>query len=271
MKKIEDDFVEMILSAQGDSKDPYYGVRRISASAIGHECDANVALSMRSFPESHVSDQSARRFTLGHRIEEIVGQDLKRGGLPFVDRDPRTGKQYLLEGFERHLKAYADGYMMWEDSPPEPVEIKSMNAKRFNALTDNLMDTEPKYFDQMMTVMALSKTESGLFIAYNKDNSLYRVIRVRFDPSRWGYLAAKIERILDGEARKISKDGSSWLCNMCGRKKACQDGEAPPAKDLSCHHCAHASPDVNGTWWCSKHEMFASSVCPSFELFRPLD
>lgn len=271
MKLLDDDFIGANMAMVGEDRAAYYGKRTVSASAIGHECDAFVALSFRSFPEAMPSDEAARRMKLGRKIEEIVLDDMLETGLPVVKIDATTGRQWMFTGYEGHAKCYADGLLLW-DGIREPIEIKSMNTKRFAAVVSKgLKDAEPKYYDQIQTVMGLGGFVSGLFVAYNRDNSKYYVKRILFDLERWGVISLKIERALSGEGRRISKDGSDWRCKMCGRFGACQKGEAPPVTKRECHHCIYSSPDVSGQWWCDKFGEMAKGPCWAFDLFNPRD
>jgi hypothetical protein len=268
MKKIPSHFIEASLMLVGDKRSPYYLPKKLSASAIGHPCDMNLMLSMRGFPEEYPSDQSARRFKLGFEIEQIVLDDMRTAGLRVVDIDRKTGKQFMLTGYEGHAKAYLDGMIMWDDEDPEPLEIKSMNAARFKAVEKNgVKDAEPKYYDQMQFIMGLGGFGSCIFVAYNKDNSLYLARRIDFDPDRWLFLQARIEIILDGGAKKLSSDGSSFICKLCSRNPACQKKEAPPTAELRCSHCVHSSPDVAGSWWCNRHMIHPTGTCPDFQLY----
>lgn len=266
MKKLDDSNMEILLSDVNNAPPPYYGVRRIAASGIGNPCDAFLALSLRSFPDKEVTAQQQRRMDLGKILEDEVVKDMRLAGFPVRSKHPETGRQFLLEGFERHLKAYADGFMIWEDAETEPVEIKSMSAKRFNAVRKKgLQKAEAKYYDQVVTVMGLAKRESCLFVAINKDNSEYMIRRIPFDEERWAFLKARVERVLSGHAEK----SIGFLCKLCPKAGACLRGESPPPLALQCHHCKFASPDVEGKWWCGKKEGFATGVCEAFEMFSP--
>lgn len=274
MKKIDDESFEMLMSSQGQRRASYYGKRSIGSSGIGHDCDAHIQLAMRSFPEVEPSDQSGRRFLLGYEIEKLVIADMRSAGLSIIDSDGVDShgdpKQILYTGFEGHVKAYIDAMIIWEGEPNEPVEIKSMNAARFKALlAKGPKVAEPKYYDQIQTVLGLSGLPSAMLVAYNKDNSHYRTVRIHFDSERWDYLTLKIERILDGEAYKISPDGSAWQCHMCTRRPACVDKVGPPTAALRCHHCAFAAPDKERKWFCTKHGKEALAVCEDFQLFQP--
>ena len=267
MNKIEAENIEILITDAVDHEEPYFGVRRISASGIGSDCDALLALSLRSFPSSPLNGQQRRRMDLGKHLETKVLDDMRRAGITVFDVDPLTGRQYLLEGFHKHLKAYADGYVMWDDEIPlEPIEIKSMASKRFNAVKKKgLQEAEPKYFDQVITVMGLANAKSLLYVAINKDSSEYLVLRVPFDEERWSFLKARVERVLAGSAVRARR----FMCRMCPKEGACMRGDIPPTSEIRCHHCAFASPDVDGKWWCEKKEDFAVGICEAFKLFEP--
>lgn len=269
MRKLSDENLEVLLADAGPSSNAYFGVRRIGASGIGDQCDAFIALSLRSFPEAELTGVQKRRMALGKHLEELVIADLKSIGVDILDKHPISGRQFLLEGFEKHLKAYMDGMAMWDmEKTAEPIEIKSMAAKRFNAIRKKgLKAAEPKYYDQVITIMGMSLSRSCLFVAINKDNSEYLVRRIEFDDERWAFIRARIERILSGSATR----NRSFMCKLCPKAGACLHGEEPPVGLRECHHCKFASPDVGGKWWCEKNEGFATGVCEAFELFQPDD
>ena len=52
----------------------------LGASGVGHQCEANLAFSLRGFPNTEPSPQLLRIFREGHRLEDQVVSDLKKAG-----------------------------------------------------------------------------------------------------------------------------------------------------------------------------------------------
>ena len=72
------------------------GVARayIGASMAGTECIAQMALSLRGFPDVDPDPQLKRIFFAGHRIEDWVVRDLKnKANLRVYEKDEVTGRQ----------------------------------------------------------------------------------------------------------------------------------------------------------------------------------
>ncbi|MFO0448260.1 MAG: hypothetical protein ACK52I_06285, partial [Pseudomonadota bacterium] len=103
----------------------------IGASSVGAPCDAQVAFSLRGFPEDPIEPRVRRIFKLGHIIEDMVVADLKKAGFHVYDRDSLTGKQYAYSEHGGHVRAHADGLIDLGDGELRVLEIKSVNAEGF--------------------------------------------------------------------------------------------------------------------------------------------
>jgi hypothetical protein len=279
MDKIDDEMLEVLMAMSAEPARPLFsGARTISASIVGSECDAALAFTIRGFNEEEPTETRRRLYEVGNLLEPRVIQHMRSIGLAVVDRDPKTGRQFMLTSREGHVKAYLDGYIEWDDAESEPVEIKSMSDDRFKKVVREVAkrgkqagvkQAEPKYYDQMQLIMELANRESCIFLVYNKSDSKYLAIRVAKDLDRVSFIFEKIDRVLDGGGAKISKDPlSDHRCFLCGHKNGACTKVKGQAK-IGCQRCIHATPDVDKKWYCSKHKVLAPLLCGDFEFWQP--
>lgn len=241
----------------------------IGASSVGEKCDAALAFSLRGFPDTTPDPKLKRIFRDGHRIERDVVRDLKKAGFLVIEVDDLTGRQHRHEMAGGHVVCHTDGLIDIGDGELMILEIKSMNNKLWNEYKNKgVRLSHPKYWDQMQMMMGMSGCQKCLFIAYNKDNSLYHVQIVDYDDFEWSYIKSRIQTVWSGEAAKISDDPSSWLCRFCFKRPSCWDGVLP---DLACRTCQYASPQTDGGWWCGRHSKTAVEPCEDWSVYRPKD
>jgi hypothetical protein len=243
--------------------------RYIGASVIGNQCDAYLAYSLRGFPEDPVSPKLARIFRLGHLIEEVVIEDMKRAGIAVMDRDKMTGLQFNLRAFGGHVSTNLDGLEEMPSGELRLVEIKSMNNRLWKECnTKGVKVSHPKYYDQMQMMMGMGGFGSALFVAYNKDTSEYLAQVIPYKEDDWLFLQSRIERALKGKVSRLGKDGTDWRCNGCFRHSVCWGGVEAERACVSCHF---AAPLPSGGWHCTKHDKEARNVCADFKQFEPLE
>lgn len=244
--------------------------RSISAGIVGDPCLAVLAYSLRGFPAEAPQPRLSRIFALGHKIEDMVLRDLRRAGIPVMEKDAFTGKQFTYQAFGGLLKGKADGLI--ED--PETgklalLEIKSMNdALHTKCANHGVKISHPKYYAQMQFMMGLSGIRRSLLVAYNKDNSAYLVEEVGFDEFYYGYLKARSEAVLAGVAEKVAETEADWRCRGCRFSDYCWQGAAP---EPACKNCVHAAPEATGEWWCKLHARKATEVCDDHRTYRPME
>lgn len=243
--------------------------RYIGASGIGNQCSANLAFSLRGFPDTPPDSQLLRIFNMGHKVEELVVRDLRDAGFNVIEKDPMTGQQWHFEMLGGHVRCNLDGLMEVQDGTMWNVEIKSMNDSKWSKFKDcGVAVSHPHYYDQMQMQMAMSKTRHSFFVAYNKNNSRYHVEIVPFDDMAWEHLKTKIETALMNQAERISEDPTDWRCRGCFKRDACWNGlEVEPA----CHFCAHASAEDHNRWFCQLHGEEAVDPCQHFERYEPYE
>jgi hypothetical protein len=239
----------------------------IGASGIGSPCTAEISFALRGFPDNATMPRLKRIFKLGYHIEDVVVADLKRAGLRVMDKDGLTGKQFAYLEFGGHVRCHTDGMVEIEDEVLL-LEVKSMGDGPFGKFkTSGVKISHPKYYAQVQMGMGLSGTRRCLFIAYCKNNSEYHIEFVEFDDFEWAFIKEKVERVLSGQGRKISKDDTDWRCRDCLKSDVCW--REPPVP-LLCSTCRHASPMETGGWHCDKHGFATTEACKDWEVYEPL-
>lgn len=241
----------------------------IGASNIGNGCTGFLALSLRGFPDNPHSPRMLRIFRLGHKIEKVVVDDLKKAGYSVWDVDPLTGRQHQYTDYGGHVRMHTDGLIEMDGGKVRVLEIKSMNNKKFNEFKEmGIAISHPMYYSQVQFELGYSGYEEGILVAYNKDTSEYHSEVIKFNIMFFEGLRAKAESALKNEARRISNSPTSFPCRFCFKSASCW-GEAKVEKE--CKKCAHAYAVPSGDWWCSLHKKEAVEVCESWQRYKPLD
>lgn len=220
----------------------------IGASIVGNHCDALLGFSVRGYPDNPPNSPHVLRiFELGHTVENIVVRDLKKAGLPIIEANPMTGKQWTYRLYGGLVIGHADGLMDFEGEP-HIVEIKTMNAASFSKFdTIGIKYSHRSYYDQVQFLMGLSGYKKTMFIAYCKDTSKYHVEYVDFDPFAFSVLVMRVQRVLGGHAEKISNDTTDWRCMDCFKREACVNGALP---EKSIRTCGNSLPNEEGKFVC---------------------
>lgn len=243
-----------------------YRSSRIGASIIGNPCEAYLAFAVRGFPEGKIDSGLKRIFRDGHTLEKAVLKDLLKAGVNVQEIDPMTGKQYCWSTHEGHVVFYADGIINTPEHTPRLLEIKSMNDANWKKFSGRgIQVSHPKYYSQLQLGMGLSGIHSSVIIGYNKNTSEYHDQIVEFDVLYFKNLIYKAERVLRGQATKVSKDETDWRCRDCPKFAVCWKG-APVVQDM--RTCAHAYPSHGGTFACSKG---CSITCADYKRYEPLE
>lgn len=231
-----------------------------------------MAFHLRQFPGNPIDPQLRRIFKLGHRVEDIVIEDVldaireKGWEVEFFPTDPKTGKQFHFEDYEGFLVAHPDGMFVFADEQKMLAEIKSMNADKWTECNEvGVQKSHPKYYAQMQTQMHIAEINATLFISYNKNTSEYLLQTVEYDPLVANALMARVELVLANQARKARTE-KGGICHWCPMSGACWDGVIGK---IACSNCAHSEARPGG-WWCHKHRAAATSPCPQHQVYRPL-
>lgn len=259
--------VTAAIDAAFDAERPQEARAYIGASNVGNSCDAAVAFSWRGYPDNKIDARLKRIFRDGHRIEDQVVRDLRKAGIHVMARDPLSGRQWRYTAYGGFVIGHADG--LWEQPNGEiiGVEIKSANDGKFKRFQRyGVRTSHPIYYDQMQLMMGMGHLKRFVIIFYNKDSSAYAHEYVDFDEFRFFYLKAKVERILDNNAARVSQDESDWRCRGCFKADACWRGALPD--DRNVRTCGNARGRTDGTFECS---MCDGQTCTSWRPYQPKD
>jgi CRISPR/Cas system-associated exonuclease Cas4 (RecB family) len=242
----------------------------IGASMAGTDCVAQLALSLRGFPDVSIDPQLQRIFFAGHKIEDWVLYDLrKRADLRVWEKDDMTGRQHRREWLNGHVVCNADGIVDFEDGTGQAIlEVKSMNDNNFgNFKRNGVKSSHRKYYRQMTMMMAMFQIEQSFFIAYNKNNSEYHAQLVTFDQEEWDEMYVKIQSALEGQAGRVASVPNDWRCKSCFKRESCwsQEVDVNPA----CHFCKHSFANQNGGWTCNLTNKETTDPCDKYVQFRP--
>jgi hypothetical protein len=240
----------------------------IGASIIGNDCTAYLNYSLRGFPENSPSPKLLRIFNVGHALEPMVVDDLKKkGGYGVSEVDELTGDQYEYTALGDHVVCHLDG-IIYVDEEPCVLEIKTMNKSKFNAFEKKGVKTShPQYFAQCMLAMHLSGMHKSFLVAICKDDCRYHIEVIEYDEFEASALKQKIWTAVT-EPERISPVESDWRCRGCFKRTSCwhpEELDAPP----KCSMCKHAKPDIyaqDKQWHCGKHDRPAVDPCEDYEM-----
>lgn len=241
--------------------------RYIGGSNIGGPCDAALGYSLRGFPDDEPAPKTQRIFALGHKLEDLIIEDLKRSGITVLDRDPETDWQFAYQKYGGHIRGNVDGQIEVADGELALLEIKSMNAAKWRAFVKKgVAESHPQYVAQMQTYMGLGGFEKAVLLGYNKDTSEYHCEVVEFDLIEFHALMARAERIMGGHAPRVTDNEDDWRCKFCFKRGACREGRLP---DKDCATCLHSLAQDDGRWYCTAKQETAQELCDEYSVWEP--
>lgn len=240
----------------------------IGASAVGHPCDAMLALSLRGMPDDPAPARLKRIFMMGHMLEDRVVRDLKeKADLRVWEVDGLTSRQFAYEAWGGHISCHTDGQVEVGDELMI-LEVKSMNAASFAKFkAEGVKYSHPRYFSQVQMMMGMSGFQRTLFIAICKDNSEYHVEFVDLDPLEASFIESRVERILRGDAARIATDPADWRCKDCFKRSICW--AQTDVAEATCQSCKHSLPTPDGGWHCTAKDTAAIAPCEQWSSYQP--
>ena len=241
--------------------------RYIGGSNIGGQCDAALGYSLRGFPDDEPAPKTQRIFALGHKLEDLIIEDLKRSEITVLDRDPETNWQFAYQKYGGHIRGNVDGQIELDDGELALLEIKSMNAAKWRAFVKKgVAESHPQYVAQMQTYMGLGGFQKAVLLGYNKDTSEYHCEVVEFDLIEFHALMARAERIMGGHAPRVTDNEDDWRCKFCFKRGACREGRLP---DKDCATCLHSLAQDDGRWYCTAKQETAQELCDEYTVWEP--
>jgi hypothetical protein len=172
--------------------------------------------------------------------------------------DPATGEQYLVTFKNKHLGGHSDGQGKGlPDLDPDELflgEFKTHNDKSFKDVVKNgVRQSKPIHYTQMQLYMNQLGIRWGLYGAVNKNDDDLHMELVEADPKHAEYQLRRGDLIVGARTppERISENPGWYECKWCDFYRICHTGLP---MDENCRTCVHASPVVNGEWWCGLHD-----------------
>jgi hypothetical protein len=241
----------------------------LGGSQIGNPCARALWYQFRHMDSPVFDGRTLRIFETGDREENRLIENLRAVGVTVWDRDPDTGRQINFTECGGHFALSLDGVGQdfKESGQPHTLEFKTMNDKNFKALQkDGVEKSKPVYWAQCQIGMHLADLDRCAFIAVNKNTDEIYMERIKRDLAAGLQLVAKAQEVIfsDKPPAKLNNDPSFYLCKFCDYRHVCHEGKPP---EVNCRTCAHATPEVNGTWSCAKVQPFGAPCV--LHLFNP--
>jgi len=245
----------------------------IGGSNVGHECDAYIGFTLRSFP-TFDTYRMKRVFGLGHAIEDIVVRELSNSVFDVIPKDPATGKQYVFKAYGGMVKVKLDGVIKTKSSNTWSVlEVKSSNDSIYRQV-DKHWEKNMPWHSQLQLGMLLSGLPQSVIVISNKNTSSLMSFKVTADDLTQGWLKARIEKQFTKNVRRVSTTKEYFGCKMCKFNSYCWEGRDLPVSigpaSSSCRSCEYAIPQATGSWECTLHMRPATAKCDDHSQWRPL-
>ncbi len=264
------DLIDQYHENQYEQQRPYIG-----ASAVGHDCERWIWLQFRYAIKQTFPGRIKRLFRRGHREEEMIVADLRAAGLKVEEC---LDDQIYLD-FGCHMGGHPDGIVSGLPEAPKTVhlaEFKTHNDQSFNDLSNKgVMDSKLQHYVQMQCYMYKRKLTRGLYYAVNKNDDHVYTERVELRKDLAVYYIERGQRIALEEhlPAPLSTKPDWYQCKFCQAYDFCH--KENKTTEVNCRTCAHATPQPNSTWHCSRwSETIPTDVqyegCPSHVLHPDL-
>jgi hypothetical protein len=242
----------------------------IGASIIGAVCDAQIAYSLRGFPNVQIPPRVKRIFDFGHWIEEYIVQNIISAHYKVEAVDPATYKQWHFSPAEYggHVQCNLDG-VIYVNGIKMNLEIKSMNDDMFKTFVrKGIKYSHTHYYLQAQMAHMLSGMEHTFLVAMNKDTCHYHAEVIHDDLIEHSYIRLRIERAMTNTAARVAEDETDWRCRECPKAGVCW-GEIEVVR--LCSRCQFSLPAPDRKWYCTKHNIEADLICEDYQEYKPLN
>lgn len=258
---IEQEMVDRMYSAyeKADAKPDIY-LGRLGSSFIGAECSRQIWLEWRGFFRESFKGRMLRLFGTGHWQEDRIVTDLRNAGFSVWDKQD-SGDQFQFVDETGHFITKMDGVIKGvpcREEQPHALEIKTHNDKSFKELIKKgVRESKPLHYAQVQITMALAKLTRTIYVALNKNDEQFDVIRIKEDKTEQRRLLDRVDTLVAARLRPagISDDGSSFGCKWCDAKPVCIR-QVQPLKN--CRTCEMCIPVEDGRWLCDLSKMTLS-------------
>jgi hypothetical protein len=182
-------------------------------------------------PDGGFSGKSLRIFALGHVLEDLAIEWLRKAGFDLRTRN-RHGEQFGFTAAGGHVQGHADGVIIAGPdgfAAPALWECKSANAKNWREMAKHgVAKAKPIYAAQIALYQAyLGLTETpALFTAINKDTCEIWHEQVPFDAALAQSCSDKAVTILracsaSDQLPRHTSDPEHFECRFCAWKTRC--------------------------------------------------
>lgn len=187
-------------------------------------------------PERGFKGKTLRTFEIGHSLEALAIEWLRKGGFEIYDRRP-NGKQFGFQVADGRVRGHVDGIIASGpglDAFPALWECKTMNGKNWRACVKHgVRKSKPVYAAQIAIYQAYMEGQiegiskaPALFTAINKDTSDLHHELVEFDGGLAQASSDKAVRVLQateaGELLPRVSDDPDWFeCKFCDWRERC--------------------------------------------------
>jgi hypothetical protein len=258
---IEQEMINRMYAAyeKADAKPDIY-LGRLGSSFIGAECSRQIWLEWRGFFRESFKGRMLRLFGTGHWQEDRIVTDLRNAGFSVWDKQD-SGDQFQFVDDTGHFITKMDGVIKGvpcREEQPHALEIKTHNDKSFKELIKKgVRESKPLHYAQVQITMALAKLTRTIYVALNKNDEQFDVIRIKEDKVEQKRLLDRVDTLVAARLRPagISDDGSSFGCKWCDAKPVCIR-QVQPLKN--CRTCEMCIPVEDGRWLCDLSKMTLS-------------
>lgn len=255
--------VERIDSAILQSRPPKSQANALGFSICGDPDERTLWHEFRwSFEQKEITPEKARIFRMGETIETIIIKDLRLANFCVYSHDPE-GNQFTYKLLGGHFVGKLDAVVM--DLPEYekgafPLEIKSANQAEFNRFKKvGLRQWNEKYWAQTQAALAVTETQTALFICECKNTSRRHYEFIQFDQMFWFGCLAKMKRAISRKDCPPScyKETDIQVARfMTKEKRRLYLGESVPKPN--CRNCKYSEPvlddSIDGQWLCHKKQ-----------------
>lgn len=236
------DFLKKETSGQVPNADRGYN----GMSTIGDSCGRKLQYNMYlASGEGSIDKRIMRLFNDGHKFEDTIINIIKDMGYEVYGRQDNYKDEHEM------WFGHSDGFLSYQGRS-YLLEMKTHNDKSFKALQKSGMKaSKPTHYAQMQMYMGYGEYESGLYIAYNKNDSDLYFELVPFSEKFFVDLKIKSETIIasDKLLPRIGNNTASWFeCKFCDHINVCFNRELP---DKNCRTCHWAEVTAGNKWACT--------------------
>jgi len=222
--------IDRALEAENETRP---GRDYLGGSRLGDPCARRLQfeyLNMPRDPGAGFPGRTLRTFALGHSLEDLAVEWLRKAGLDLRTRN-RGGEQFGFSVAGGRVKGHIDGVIVAAEgfAVPGLWECKTANAKNWRDMARRgVTSAKPVYAAQIALYQAyMGLTEApALFTAINKDTSELWHELVPFDGGLAQSVSDKAVRILQacdaGEwLPRVASEPGFFECTTCAFKQRC--------------------------------------------------